>query len=380
MVSANLDAETRPLPGEVVIGSDEARIRFADRRQMIHPYDGRVFFAVELTAPSLTARLDRVTNFADGHGLVDFLAEPGQAREWVSADRDLAVVAADGRLTWRISGSTWSAEVTTPFDPGAVAGLREFLVVPEPVDTAVIQEAGRWGRKAAERAALGAGMSLPAWQLAVELTGIGAGTRVLDLGCGSGEFCGLATEAGAQATGIDASAAMVEVARKRAPGAEFHVWPLGKLPWGDDAFDVVTAFNALFFAAEPEIAFAEAMRTSRNYVVVCNWHPERLSDLLAVGRAVRGPARRRLPELPQARDELTIHIPLVHADEDTMLRGFLSVGAYQRVIESEGEEKVAERIKQAAEPFRMPDGGYRFENYYRMQIFQKHAESTNTSE
>lgn len=53
---------------------------------------------------------------------------------------------------------------------------------------------------------------------------------------------------GARATVIDASASMVELALHQVPQAEFHVWPLGTLPWGDNTFDVVTAFNALFFA------------------------------------------------------------------------------------------------------------------------------------
>lgn len=84
--------------------------------------------------------------------------------------------------------------------------------------------------------------------------------------------------------------------------------------------------------------------------------PELPSDVLTVGRAVRGPGGRRSAALPAPQEELTIDIPLTHPDEATMLRSFLSVGAYQRVVESEGEEK----IRAAVEPFRTPDGGYRF--------------------
>ncbi len=400
MSSHDLGSETRPLPGEpaeVVVGSDEGWIRFADRREMIHPHDGRVFFSVEVTAPTLSARLERVTNFADGHGLVDFLAaqlstatpgnakpgnpthdnpapgnaKPGNASEWTSADRDLTVTLKNTHLNWRIQATNWSAEVTTPFTPKIVDDLRDFLRIPEPVNTAVIQEATRWGRNAAERAAHGAGMSLPAWKKAVEHTAIGPGTRVLDLACGSGEFCRLATDVGAKAVGIDASVQMVEVAKRQAPGAEFLVWPLGRLPWEDNSFDVVTAFNALFFADDQAHAFEEMVRTSKDYVVVCGWHPQKVSDLLVVGREVRGARTRRNAELPRAQEELTIHIPVEHPNENAMMRSMLSVGAYQRVIESEGEERVAEKIRKAAERFRTADGGYRFDNYYLMQIFRK---------
>ncbi|NKE59930.1 class I SAM-dependent methyltransferase [Lentzea sp. PSKA42] len=162
---------------------------------------------------------------------------------------------------------------------------------------------------------------------------------MLDLACGSGEFCAVAMDAGARATGIDISHAMIELARQ-ASNAEFHVRALGHLPWEDGRFDVVTAFNALFFAADPEGAFAE-------------------------------PGTRRRVELPEPQVKLTIDIPQEHPDEDTMLRTFLSVGRYQRLIESEGEESVAEKIKAVAEPHRTADGGYRFANKYLMSIFRK---------
>ncbi|MDX8047822.1 class I SAM-dependent methyltransferase [Lentzea sp. BCCO 10_0798] len=237
-------------------------------------------------------------------------------------------------------------------------------------DSQTVQEGELWGRAAAQRAALGAKMSMPAWKTAIERTGITAGTKVLDLACGSGEFCAAATEAGAEATGIDISPAMIALARQ-ASTAEFHELPLGRLPWQDGTFDVVTAFNALFFAQDPDEAFAEAVRVSRDYVVVCQWHPELPSDLLVVGRAVRGTSGRRGAKLPEPQEELTIDIPQVHPDEATMLRSFLSVGSYQRIIESEGEEKVAEKIRAAVEPFRTPDGGYRFSNKYLMSVFRK---------
>lgn len=228
-----------------------------------------------------------------------------------------------------------------------------------------------WGRRAAQRAALGAKMSMPAWKTAVERAGIRPGSTVLDLACGSGEFCALATEAGAHATGIDASHEMIRLARLAAPAAEFHVRALGPLPWQDGTFDVVTGFNALFFAPDPEAAFAEAVRVSKDYVVVCDWHPEHTSAILAVGWAIRGPSGRRRPEMPEPHENLTIDIPQHYPDEATMLRGFLSTGGYQRMIESEGEESVAEKIKAATEPYRTPDGGYQLENKYLMSIFRK---------
>ncbi|ANZ38726.1 hypothetical protein BBK82_24315 [Lentzea guizhouensis] len=192
-------------------------------------------------------------------------------------------------------------------------------------------EADRWGRNAAERAeraARGATISLPTWQQAIERTRLGSGTKVLDLARGSGEFCRLATNADAEATGVDASQRMIEVAEQQAPEAEFRLGALGTLPWPDDEFDVVTAFNALFFAENPEHAFAEMVRTSRDYVVVCEWHPQKVSDLLVVGREVRGPRTRRNARLPEPDEQSTTHIPVEHKDDGVMVRSMMSVGAH----------------------------------------------------
>ncbi len=52
--------------------------------------------------------------------------------------------------------------------------------------------------------------------------GIRAG-RVVDLGCGSGIWAEALAETGYQPVGVDLSPAMIELARRRVPGAEFHV-------------------------------------------------------------------------------------------------------------------------------------------------------------
>jgi SAM-dependent methyltransferase len=83
-------------------------------------------------------------------------------------------------------------------------------------------------------------LSEPARAAVAEATGIAAGTRVLDAGCGSGEFCALALSLGARVSGIDASEGMLAVARGRAPGADLRAGDIQRLPYGDGAFDVVT--------------------------------------------------------------------------------------------------------------------------------------------
>jgi 2-polyprenyl-3-methyl-5-hydroxy-6-metoxy-1,4-benzoquinol methylase len=60
--------------------------------------------------------------------------------------------------------------------------------------------------------------------------GIEAGASVLDVGCGSGEFCELASARGARVSGSDAAEGLVEIARCRLPEADLRVGPIERLP------------------------------------------------------------------------------------------------------------------------------------------------------
>lgn len=89
-----------------------------------------------------------------------------------------------------------------------------------------------------------AGFAAPAREAVALAAGIAKGVSVLDVGCGSGEFCELAGARGARVSGIDAAAGLIEFARRRLPEADLRVGALEQLPWPDDSFDVVSGFNA----------------------------------------------------------------------------------------------------------------------------------------
>ncbi|MEV5081220.1 class I SAM-dependent methyltransferase [Streptomyces sp. NPDC056159] len=78
------------------------------------------------------------------------------------------------------------------------------------------------------------------------LAGDVAGRRILDAGCGSGPLSAALRDRGAVVTGVDASAAMLALARRRLGNdVALHLADLSSpLPFDDGAFDDVVADSA----------------------------------------------------------------------------------------------------------------------------------------
>lgn len=96
----------------------------------------------------------------------------------------------------------------------------------------------------------------------LDLAGDVTGRRILDAGCGSGPLSAALRDRGAVVTGIDASAAMLELARRRL-GDEMalHVVDLrDPLPFDDGAFDDVVASLVLHYLQDWGPTLAELRR------------------------------------------------------------------------------------------------------------------------
>jgi SAM-dependent methyltransferase len=100
----------------------------------------------------------------------------------------------------------------------------------------------------------------------VELAGVAAGERVLDVGCGTGELTLALRAAKAATTGIDLSAPYVEYARRRLadPSVTLDVGDALNLPYPDSAFDRTLSMLALDLFPNPERALAEMRRVTRS--------------------------------------------------------------------------------------------------------------------
>ncbi|MFG2076329.1 class I SAM-dependent methyltransferase [Nonomuraea maritima] len=96
----------------------------------------------------------------------------------------------------------------------------------------------------------------------LELAGDVTGRRILDAGCGSGPLFAELRDRGAVVTGIDASAGMLEMARRRlGPDADLQVADLADpLPFPDDTFDDVVASLVLHYLEDWGPTLAELRR------------------------------------------------------------------------------------------------------------------------
>src|SRR3954454_15188698 len=158
--------------------------------------------------------------------------------------------------------------------------------------TAVTGSAERWGPLWGARPAdwaLSEDQQVPTYEDALARVGLEPGELVLDVGCGVGAFLRLVAERGARAFGLDASGALLDVARSRLPDADLRVGDMEALPYDDDTFDLVTGFSAFFFANDIVLALREAGRVAKPgaAVVIQVWGPHEHNDLEAMKEIVR---------------------------------------------------------------------------------------------
>jgi ubiquinone/menaquinone biosynthesis C-methylase UbiE len=99
--------------------------------------------------------------------------------------------------------------------------------------------------------------------------------RVLDAACGTGRHAAKLAAAGHETVGIDATPAMLDVARARVPGADFRLGDLTALPVEDGTFDFAICALALAHLPDPSAAIAEIARAVRpgGRIVLTDAHP-----------------------------------------------------------------------------------------------------------
>lgn len=238
-----------------------------------------------------------------------------------------------------------------------------------------------WSHIASEWAELWGDFSAPARVAVAEATEILAGTRALDVGCGSGEFLAYAEGLGAVTSGADPAAGMVEIARRTAPDADVRQADFDSLPWPDRSFDVVTAFNALHFTDDEPAAVRSATRllVPGGLLAVVNWAEMEHNDIDAIDTALALADGDDPPEQHDLRSAGALERVLAESgltlvasdlvevvwnapDDATLVRGIL-LGE-----DAAGLAARSATVIEAAQPYRTADGGYRLVNAFRYAV------------
>jgi ubiquinone/menaquinone biosynthesis C-methylase UbiE len=97
---------------------------------------------------------------------------------------------------------------------------------------------------------------------------------VLDVGTGSGVFAEQFAARGLSVTGLDANPDMLPAARQYVPAGTFHEGVAEKLPFPDQAFDLVFMGLLLHEVDELQMALTEAYRVSTHRLAVLEWPDE----------------------------------------------------------------------------------------------------------
>ncbi|MCC1492629.1 class I SAM-dependent methyltransferase [Cognatishimia sp. F0-27] len=245
-----------------------------------------------------------------------------------------------------------------------------------------------WGLRAADWASIQEGQCSAAYHSVFDKAVVGSQTRLLDAGCGAGMALSFAAELGARVSGIDASEALLEVARSRLPDAHLAHGDLEDLPFEDNSFDVVTGFNSFQFAADPTIALQEARRVTRpgGKVFIMTWGAPETMEVTALVAALKpflppapphanGPFALSVPGKLEGlaasagltpREVFDVESPWSYPDLATAQKGLGSSGVAARAAEVSGQEALDAAHAAALEPFRKPDGGYRIGATFRV--------------
>jgi SAM-dependent methyltransferase len=252
--------------------------------------------------------------------------------------------------------------------------------------TAEVQGA-LWGARARDWADIQEPAWRPVFEAALRHAGVGAGTLLLDVGCGAGGALALAREMGAEVAGLDAAANLVAIARERLPRARIEVGEMEELPFADATFDVITGINSFQFAGEMAKALSEARRVCRpgGSVFMLAWGPREECELMTVtvsavlallpppppGAKPPGPMVERGSMLDAMRaaglepaDSGSFHAELCQPDAESAVRANMAAGVNVRAAQLVGEERVAETIRATLPAVTRPDGSVVWKNRF----------------
>jgi SAM-dependent methyltransferase len=238
-----------------------------------------------------------------------------------------------------------------------------------------------WGERSADWATIQEGQCHLVFETALKKANIVSGTQYLDVGCGAGMAAGIAANMGAKVSGLDASEALLQIARIRVPSGDLRRGELEDLPFADNTFDLVTGFNSFQYAANPVQALHEAKRVAAPgaTVIIMTWGEPATMPAAQLVTALRpllpppppgapGPFALSSQSALEAFSSTAGLEPQEIVDVDctweytslaVALKGLASSGVSAKARIHSGDQAVNQAHEQALQSFQQPDGSYR---------------------
>ncbi|APG66203.1 hypothetical protein LPB136_12835 [Tenacibaculum todarodis] len=247
-----------------------------------------------------------------------------------------------------------------------------------------------WGKRPKDWANIQELTGDSGYRHALELLKIEPNQTLLDVGCGTGYFCDLATKQEIDVTGIDASEELIKYAKKRNSNIKFLTGEMEELPFDDNSFDFVCGFNSYQYANNIKNAFTEAKRVLKDNgkLTVMIWGNKEDCEALTYLKTIEsllpppppgaaGPfALSENKLLERTLEEVGFKI-ISSNDVDsiwdypnsiTALKGLLSAGPVAKAIDNSGFEKVFDAIDVDIQSYIQSDGGIIYKNKFRVVI------------
>jgi ubiquinone/menaquinone biosynthesis C-methylase UbiE len=116
------------------------------------------------------------------------------------------------------------------------------------------------------------------------LSGLPAGSRVADLGCGSGVFTNLLHQAGYNCIGLDLSPKLIGIARAKFPEVEFLEGDVEHLPFATESLDGILLSGLVHHLPDPSRCAAEVFRVLRRGGRFVAFDPNRMNPFMYLYR------------------------------------------------------------------------------------------------
>jgi SAM-dependent methyltransferase len=241
------------------------------------------------------------------------------------------------------------------------------------------KQAGRgWGARALEWAYLLEPYARPANDVVFDQLAVRRGTRVLDVACGSGLAANNAYRRNAKVTGLDASEALIAIARRRTPDADFRVGDMFALPFDANSFDAVTSFNGIWKGCEQALREVARVLDSHGRFGMTYWGEYKRLGLMPYFLKVieLSPPSHQSATLEQGdtghviRDMLsttgfsviasgTIEVVNEWPDVSTAVRALAAAGPAVPAIETVGYDAFCDALSEVIAPLLDPQTGIR---------------------